>query len=88
MVHLSSGEKQRLALLRGLSRRPKVLLLDEPTANLDVDNAAAVEQLLQTMQEREGLCMLWTTHHDLQRDRVAKRTLSIESGDWVEEYRA
>ena len=76
VAQLSTGERQRLALLRGLLRKPQVLLLDEPTAALDEDSVAAVEQLLRSRQQ-QGLSLLWVTHSHPQASRVASRCLRL-----------
>jgi phosphate-transporting ATPase len=75
----STGERSRLALVRALVRRPKVLLLDEPTAALDAAAAAAVEALIAD-QVDGGLSVLWVTHNVAQSRRVARRCLIVESG--------
>jgi ABC-type multidrug transport system ATPase subunit len=81
---LSSGEKQRLAVLRALSHEPRALLLDEPTANLDPALARKVESWLRAYCQREGLPVLWVAHDREQIDRVADRHLAIR-GDHLEE---
>jgi ABC-type iron transport system FetAB ATPase subunit len=68
--HCSTGERQRLALLRALANEPAVLLLDEPTAALDAANAARVEALLQTHVAR-GMALLLVTHDPAQAIRLA-----------------
>ncbi len=78
--HLSSGERQRLALLRLLANRPRVLLLDEPTANLDSRSAAAVEALLLEYLAANEVALLWVSHDPEQIRRVAHRHLRLESG--------
>jgi phosphate-transporting ATPase len=79
ITRLSTGERQRLALVRALIMRPRVLLLDEPTAALDVASVAAVESLI-TAHLRTGLAVLWVTHGAEQAKRVAHRLLVVESG--------
>jgi len=74
---LSSGERQRLALLRLLCNGPKVLLLDEPTANLDPDATAAVEELVQRYRTAHQAAVLWVSHDPEQVRRVAQRALRI-----------
>ena len=60
--HLSSGERQRLALLRLLMRQPKVLLLDEPTANLDYPNIRRVESMLSRYRLSNATMIVWVGH--------------------------
>lgn len=72
---LSSGEKQRLALLRGLQYQPKVLLLDEITANLDRESEAMVEKLIIEYQQQYHAIVLWISHNPEQRSRLASKEL-------------
>lgn len=74
---LSSGERQRLALLRALSRHPKALLLDEPTANLDDDMTRRVEDWLVTEIRERQLAVIWVAHDIAQIRRVADRHYRI-----------
>ena len=76
---LSGGEKQRVALVRTLLFRPEALLLDEPTAALDEENAQIVEQAVSGLN-RGGVTVLWVTHSDEQSRRCASRRLAVESG--------
>jgi phosphate-transporting ATPase len=76
---LSTGERLRLALVRALIMRPKVLLLDEPTASLDPDSVAAVESMIAD-QMRAGLAVLWVTHDAAQATRIAHRQIVVEAG--------
>ncbi len=68
-ARLSSGEKQRLGLLRVLSLQPQVLLLDEPTANLDDASALAVEAVLDTYRKQTGAILVWVSHSTAQQSR-------------------
>jgi ABC-type iron transport system FetAB ATPase subunit len=68
---LSSGEKQRLALLRGLQFQPKVLLLDETSANLDPTSTLKVEALLQDYLQQNQAAAIWISHDQAQRERLA-----------------
>ena len=77
---LSSGEKQRLALIRALLHEPRALLLDEPTANLDADSARQVERWLLDVIEARGLPTLWVAHDAGQIERVSNRHLLICDG--------
>ncbi len=76
---LSTGERQRLALVRSLARRPRVLLLDEPTAALDPDAVARVETLLRA-RLADGMAMLIVTHAGEQARRLAQRVFRLEQG--------
>ncbi len=80
---LSTGERQRLALIRALGTRPSFLLLDEPTASLDPEATAAVEGLLSELRAG-GAGILMVTHDPAQARRVADRRLRIRDGQIVE----
>jgi ABC-type iron transport system FetAB ATPase subunit len=82
---LSSGERQRLALLRLLSRRPQALLLDEPTANLDPESTRRVETLVTQLRNRQSIPVLWVTHDREQGARIASRHLHLAAGGRLEE---
>jgi ABC-type iron transport system FetAB ATPase subunit len=80
---LSSGERQRLALLRLMENQPHLLLLDEPTANLDEENSAKVEELIRTYREETGAAVVWVGHHKVQVYRVASRFFTMENGRMI-----
>ncbi len=74
---LSTGERQRLGLIRALSKGPQVILLDEPTAALDPETTEAVEAIITERCRTDGLAAIWVTHREDQARRVAKRHFRI-----------
>lgn len=77
---LSSGEKQRLGLLRLLENQPEVLLLDEPTANLDKSNTVIFEKFVQQYLQSRPACAIWVSHDIEQLQRVAERCFEMKDG--------
>ncbi len=77
IANLSTGERQRLAILRALESHPQVLLLDEPTAALDQKAARQVETLLKEELKR-GCAIVLVTHSRAQAKRFATQTLKLE----------
>jgi ABC-type iron transport system FetAB ATPase subunit len=83
---LSTGEGQRLSLIRALVQAPQVLLLDEPTAALDAEAAASVEALILASLS-EGTAILFVTHNLEQAGRLARRCLRLEPDGVAREER-
>lgn len=79
---LSGGQQQRLCLARVLALEPKILLLDEPTASLDVLASKHIEQLLQQLAERYTIIMV--SHSLAQASRLADQLFVFDSGRVVE----
>lgn len=82
---LSTGERQRLALVRLLAGQPQVLLLDEPTASLDPQNTRRVEHILTRYRETQHAAVLWVSHDPEQIRRVAQRHWRLVGGALHEE---
>jgi len=81
---LSGGEMQRVALGRALAVRPQVLLLDEPTANLDPQSAAAIEAIIRTTSASPERTVVLVTHNIFQARRLAQHVAMILEGQLVE----
>lgn len=80
---LSGGEKQRVALARALIRRPRLLLADEPTGNLDEANAREIHELLLALNEEMGLTTVVATHHSSLAQRMG-RQMHLADGSLTE----
>lgn len=76
---LSAGEQQRVAIARAIINKPKVLIADEPTGNLDPDTAWEIMQLLNMINSR-GTTVVMVTHAKDIVDKMNKRVIAIESG--------
>lgn len=79
---LSGGERQRVAIARSLANRPTVLLADEPTGNLDSENAAVILELLFRIQREQNMTLVLVTH-DLGIARQASRMIQMKDGKIV-----
>jgi tungstate transport system ATP-binding protein len=81
---LSGGEMQRVALARAMVLEPDVLLLDEPTANLDPYNIKLIERMVADANRRNGMTLVIVTHNIFQARRLASRVGLMLSGRLVE----
>lgn len=79
---MSGGEKQRLAIARALIHRPRIILADEPTGNLDLVNSYDVVKLLMKINEL-GTTVILATHNREVVNAIGKRVISIEKGKIV-----
>lgn len=81
-AEMSGGEQQRVAIARALAHRPKLILADEPTAELDSAMAARVAQLFGEMSKKEGISILMTTH-DVGLMGAADYLIELENGERI-----
>jgi tungstate transport system ATP-binding protein len=81
---LSGGEMQRVALARALVIEPRVLLLDEPTANLDPYNVTLIEDIVREQNQTRGVTVVVVTHNVFQAKRLAQRVGLLLNGQLVE----
>jgi energy-coupling factor transporter ATP-binding protein EcfA2 len=84
---LSGGEKQRLAIASILAMRPKILLLDEPTANLDPDGAKTLFDLLSRLREERGMTLVIVEHRIRPLVEMGPRMLVLDRGRLVRRHR-
>lgn len=81
----SSGERQRLGLLRCLAMQPSCLLLDEPTGSLDPQNTRRVEAVIKDYAQTQQACVLWVSHSMEQIARIAAQHFEVRDGQLVEQ---
>lgn len=81
---LSGGEMQRVALARALVIEPRVLLLDEPTANLDPYNVSLIEDIVREQNRARGVTVVVVTHNTFQAKRLAQRVGLMLNGQLIE----
>ena len=81
---LSGGEAQRLALVRTTVVEPELLLLDEPTANLDPANVALMEHAISETVKNQETTVIMATHNMFQAERLADRVAFLLNGELIE----
>lgn len=77
---LSGGEAQRVAIAQALVTEPELLLLDEPTANLDPKNASIVEEVISHINREKEITIIMTTHNVSQVENLADRVAILDGG--------
>ena len=78
---LSGGEKQRIAVARALINNPRLILADEPTGNLDSDNAKKIQELFKKINRELGVTIILVTHNE-KFSRIASKRLVLKDGKW------
>ncbi len=79
-TQLSGGEQQRVSIARALANDPSLLLADEPTGELDTQNTMIIMELLQELNQKEGLTILEVTHDSLCAE-YADRVIKMQDGN-------
>jgi ABC-2 type transport system ATP-binding protein len=83
--HLSSGQKTRAILAKSLLNKPKMLLMDEPTASLDPEIVTKIIALIKYLQEHEKITILYTSHNMEEVARLCNRVAFLAKGNIVME---
>jgi putative ABC transport system ATP-binding protein len=78
-LELSGGEQQRVSIARALIKKPKIILADEPTANLDSKTGESIVDLMHDLNEKEGVTFIFSTHDQLVM-KHARRLVEIRDG--------
>jgi putative ABC transport system ATP-binding protein len=80
---LSGGEQQRAALARALINRPKLLLADEPTGNLDSHTGSEIMDMVRDFNEKLGMTVVMVTHERALAERYAQRMIFLADGKLI-----
>lgn len=83
-AEMSGGEQQRVAIARALINKPSVIMADEPTGNLDSNNAAAIHNLFLDLRDKFGQTFVMITHNE-ELANMTDRTLVMKDGQIIEE---
>jgi len=78
--NLSGGETQRIAIAQALACSPEVILLDEPTSSVDVENRGGIEKIIRDINLEKGMSIIFTTHDMIQASRISDNTIYINNG--------
>jgi putative ABC transport system ATP-binding protein len=81
---LSGGEQQRVAIARALVKKPKMVLADEPTGNLDWETGQKIADLMKTLNSREGITFIIVSH-DISITQIADRVIHLRDGKIIKE---
>jgi putative ABC transport system ATP-binding protein len=80
---LSGGQQQRVAVARAVAPKPKIILADEPTANLDSKNSKALMDMMRSLNEKEKISVVFASHDEYVMESV-KRVIKLNDGEIVE----
>ncbi len=80
---LSGGEAQRVAIARALANKPKIILADEPTGNLDTATSAEILELLQMFNQRHNITIIMVTHDKETAYRISHKTVLLSDGEII-----
>jgi len=78
-AELSGGERQRIAFLRSLVNKPKLVLADEPTGNLDSENTSIIMELISSFRDKYNIAFIVATH-DHNVTKICDRILNLKNG--------
>jgi len=80
---LSGGETQRVAIARAIACSPEVIMFDEPTTNVDMENQVAIESIITEINAWKKISIIFTTHNLMQASKLSQRVLSLYEGNLV-----
>jgi putative ABC transport system ATP-binding protein len=83
-LEMSGGQQQRVAVARAIVSRPRLVLADEPTANLDSDTAARLLELMAQLNREDGVTFLFSTHDPMVME-AARRVVRLRDGRVIED---
>jgi len=83
---LSGGQQQRVAVARALASKPKFVLADEPTANLDSKSTETLLDIMEQLNQEEGITFIFSTH-DARVMKKARRVITVEDGKVISDER-
>ena len=83
---LSGGQQQRVAVARAVAAKPKIILADEPTANLDSNNSQILMSMMRELNEKEGVSILFASHDELILKSV-RRVITLNDGAIIDDYK-
>ena len=85
-AELSGGQQQRVAVARALASKPKIILADEPTANLDSKSTAKLLDIMSKLNKQENITFVFSTHDQRVIDR-ARRVVTLEDGKIIKDIK-